>query len=163
MRASFLAERKQERERARECRGLLRVSRACCGAIHIHVDRVRCETVRGVGAGVSSRRGEPAARRADARGTMVAAAGPTGILAGRPSLPAVSAAAAGCPQHKRPGPEPYISKHQQEQQRRHESDLYVRPSWTDAALALDQLEKVSTRSPLRGHRCHRSSSLHACI
>ncbi|KAF7395556.1 hypothetical protein HZH68_009606 [Vespula germanica] len=25
--------------------------------------------------------------------------------------------------------------------RRHESDLYVRPSWTDAAIALDQLEK----------------------
>ncbi|XP_018340625.1 PREDICTED: protein patched-like [Trachymyrmex septentrionalis] len=24
---------------------------------------------------------------------------------------------------------------------RHESDLYVRPSWTDAAIALDQLEK----------------------
>jgi len=29
---------------------------------------------------------------------------------------------------------------------RHESDLYVRPSWTDAAIALDQLEKVRTRT-----------------
>jgi len=34
---------------------------------------------------------------------------------------------------------------------RHESDLYVRPSWTDAAIALDQLEKVRTHLIIYRH------------
>jgi hypothetical protein len=32
---------------------------------------------------------------------------------------------------------------------RHESDLYVRPGWVDAAVALDQLEQVSDACGVR--------------
>ncbi|XP_076289551.1 protein patched isoform X3 [Lasioglossum baleicum] len=74
---------------------------------------------------------------------MVSASGPTGILAGRPS---------GSQCHQ--GPQStqnggtgkgYHEKHSkvsvEDAKLRHESDLYIRPSWTDAAIALDQLEK----------------------
>ncbi|CAB0031232.1 unnamed protein product [Trichogramma brassicae] len=33
------------------------------------------------------------------------------------------------------------------QRKRHQSDLYIRPSWTDAAIALDQLEKGKAEGP----------------
>jgi hypothetical protein len=68
---------------------------------------------------------------------MVSASGPisTGILAGRPS------GSQGPWQHG--GAECEKDAKAAESARiRHESDLYVRPSWTDAAIALDQLEKV---------------------
>jgi hypothetical protein len=66
---------------------------------------------------------------------MVAASGPTGILAGRPPVSA-SGAQEAKDARRQSGDR---VKH------RHETDLYVRPSWTDAALALDQLEKVRRR------------------
>ncbi|KAG7203232.1 hypothetical protein KM043_010333 [Ampulex compressa] len=74
---------------------------------------------------------------------MVSASGPTGILAGRPS-------GSQSFQSSQPSQNGGTSKVQADEdikaiaestKRRHASDLYVRPSWTDAAIALDQLEK----------------------
>ncbi|XP_076749448.1 protein patched isoform X4 [Xylocopa sonorina] len=72
---------------------------------------------------------------------MVSASGPTGILAGRPS-------GSHCPQGSQSSQNGSASKIRSENvktvenaKQRHESDLYIRPSWTDAAIALDQLEK----------------------
>ncbi|XP_012276019.1 protein patched isoform X2 [Orussus abietinus] len=67
---------------------------------------------------------------------MVAASGPAGILAGRPS--GSQAPAGSQPQNGAPLATP---PEKDDAGARHRSDLYVRPSWTDAALALDQLEK----------------------
>lgn len=66
---------------------------------------------------------------------MVSASGPisTGILAGRPS---------GSQGPRQSGGAEKDVKAAENAKSRHESDLYVRPSWTDAAIALDQLEKV---------------------
>ncbi|XP_025990235.1 protein patched [Solenopsis invicta] len=67
---------------------------------------------------------------------MVSVSGPisTGILAGRPS---------GSPGPRQNGDAAESEKERKAERDkiRHESDLYVRPSWTDAAIALDQLEK----------------------
>lgn len=75
---------------------------------------------------------------------MVSASGPTGILAGRPSgsqcLQGSQSSQNGCA--TRNHNEKNIETEENAKQR-HESDLYIRPSWTDAAIALDQLEKVS--------------------
>ena len=74
---------------------------------------------------------------------VAAASGPTGILAGRPSA---VCAAGGCHQEFADPEKPKQKKSKTRLtavKHRHETDLYVRPSWTDAALALDQLEKVS--------------------
>lgn len=68
---------------------------------------------------------------------MVSVSGPvsTGILAERPS---------GSQGPRQNGAEDEKDAKAAENAKiRHESDLYVRPSWTDAAIALDQLEKVS--------------------
>ncbi|XP_034192585.2 protein patched isoform X5 [Osmia lignaria lignaria] len=73
---------------------------------------------------------------------MVSASGPTGILAGRPS-------GSQCPQGSLSSQNGSASKIHNDKnakslenaKQRHESDLYIRPSWTDAAIALDQLEK----------------------
>lgn len=75
---------------------------------------------------------------------MVSASGPTGILAGRPS-------GSQCFQGSQSSQNGSVTKNHNEKniknadnaKQRHESDLYIRPSWTDAAIALDQLEKVS--------------------
>lgn len=68
---------------------------------------------------------------------MVSVSGPTstGILAGRLS---------GSPGSRQNGDAESEKDHKAAERTRirHESDLYVRPSWTDAAIALDQLEKV---------------------
>lgn len=77
---------------------------------------------------------------------MVAASGPTGILAERPS---------GSERLHTAGARDLVDQNDQEEcawpkeqkkidktRHRHETDLYVRPSWTDASIALDQLEKV---------------------
>ncbi|XP_016840300.1 patched isoform X1 [Nasonia vitripennis] len=79
---------------------------------------------------------------------MVAASGPTGILAGRPSASPTTE----CLEVNVASTSSSNKKHQQKQEtrtkkngngpkHRHETDLYIRPSWTDAALALDQIEK----------------------
>ncbi|PBC33005.1 Protein patched [Apis cerana cerana] len=73
---------------------------------------------------------------------MVSASGPTGILAGRPS-------GSQCFQGSQSSQNGSVTKNHNEKniknvdnaKQRHESDLYIRPSWTDAAIALDQLEK----------------------
>lgn len=65
---------------------------------------------------------------------MVAASGPTGILAGRPISTSQTQS-----QHNHWKDDHVVVE---KTKRRHESDLYIRPSWTDAAIALDQLEKV---------------------
>ncbi|XP_011634801.2 protein patched, partial [Pogonomyrmex barbatus] len=67
---------------------------------------------------------------------MVSASGPisTGILAGRPS-------GSQGPRQNGDAEGEKDSKAAESARIRHESDLYVRPSWTDAAIALDQLEK----------------------
>ncbi|XP_076637919.1 protein patched isoform X2 [Colletes latitarsis] len=73
---------------------------------------------------------------------MVSASGPTGILAGRPS-------GSQCHQSlsshngstSKVHSEKHVKPHVESAKERHESDLYIRPSWTDAAIALDQLEK----------------------
>ncbi|XP_032664388.1 protein patched isoform X2 [Odontomachus brunneus] len=67
---------------------------------------------------------------------MVSASGPisTGILAGRPSGSQGSRQNCGAECEK-------DAQAAKSAKSRHESDLYVRPSWTDAAIALDQLEK----------------------
>ncbi|KAK0164434.1 hypothetical protein PV328_003065 [Microctonus aethiopoides] len=64
---------------------------------------------------------------------MVAASGPTGILAGRPISTSQTQS-----QHNHWKDDHVVVE---KTKRRHESDLYIRPSWTDAAIALDQLEK----------------------
>lgn len=69
---------------------------------------------------------------------MVSVSGPisAGILAGRPcGLQSVRQQHGGADEC---GADVKIA----ENTIRHKSDLYVRPSWTDAAVALDQLEKV---------------------
>ncbi|XP_020282533.1 protein patched isoform X4 [Pseudomyrmex gracilis] len=68
---------------------------------------------------------------------MVSASGPisTGILAGRPS------GSQGPRQNDGEEYEKNARVVAENAKIRHESDLYVRPSWTDAAIALDQLEK----------------------
>ncbi|RLU17567.1 hypothetical protein DMN91_009803 [Ooceraea biroi] len=68
---------------------------------------------------------------------MVSASGPisTGILAGRPS------GSQGPRQHGSSAECEKDARATDSAKKRHESDLYVRPSWTDAAIALDQLEK----------------------
>lgn len=72
---------------------------------------------------------------------MVAASGPTGILAGRPSeSPSQTAALRGNASSRTNSSSVFDER--KDDAVRHESDLYVRPSWTDAAIALDQLEKV---------------------
>ncbi|XP_046629599.1 protein patched isoform X1 [Neodiprion virginianus] len=74
---------------------------------------------------------------------MVAPSGPTGILADHPS---------GSERLHGPAPSQTDRETDLDQpssnarytgstRHRHETDLYVRPSWTDAAIALDQLEK----------------------
>lgn len=70
---------------------------------------------------------------------MVSASGPisTGILAGRPSGSQSPRQNCGAECEK-------DAQAAKSAKSRHESDLYVRPSWTDAAIALDQLEKVSS-------------------
>ncbi|KYN08568.1 Protein patched [Cyphomyrmex costatus] len=72
---------------------------------------------------------------------MVSVSGPisTGILAGRLS---------GSPGSRQNGDAEGEKdlKAAERARIRHESDLYVRPSWTDAAIALDQLEKLDTAS-----------------
>lgn len=70
---------------------------------------------------------------------MVSVSGPisTGILAGRPS-------GSQGPRQNGDAEGEKDSKAAERARIRHESDLYVRPSWTDAAIALDQLEKVRT-------------------
>ena len=89
---------------------------------------------------------------------MVAASGPTGILAGRPNATLSeqdkNGTATSCNNNGKLSmacnnnykSEKDIGNNNQLAealaQRRHESDLYVRPSWTDAAIALHQLEKV---------------------
>ncbi|XP_071572097.1 protein patched [Temnothorax nylanderi] len=67
---------------------------------------------------------------------MVSVSGPisTGILAGRPS-------GSQGPRQNGDAEGEKDSKAAERARIRHESDLYVRPSWTDAAIALDQLEK----------------------
>ncbi|XP_015587157.1 protein patched isoform X2 [Cephus cinctus] len=67
---------------------------------------------------------------------MVAASGPSGILAGRPSGSQTQILQNGTSTSSCNGKAAMENTKQ-----RHESDLYVRPSWTDAAIALDQLEK----------------------
>lgn len=69
---------------------------------------------------------------------MVSVSGPvsTGILAERPSGSQGLRQNGGAEDEK-------DAKAAENARIRHESDLYVRPSWTDAAIALDQLEKVS--------------------
>ncbi|KAF7991588.1 hypothetical protein HCN44_008959 [Aphidius gifuensis] len=81
---------------------------------------------------------------------MVSASGPTGILAGRPSQNYHHRQ-----QQQEQQQQQYMENVNDEDERinnndkikneenrlRHESDLYIRPSWTDAAIALDQLEK----------------------
>lgn len=68
---------------------------------------------------------------------MVSVSGPisTGILAERPSGSQGPRQNGGAEDEK-------DAKAAENARIRHESDLYVRPSWTDAAIALDQLEKV---------------------
>lgn len=76
---------------------------------------------------------------------MVSVSGPisTGILAGRPS------GSQGPRQNGDAVTEGEKDSKAAERARvRHESDLYVRPSWTDAAIALDQLEKVREKLTL---------------
>lgn len=75
---------------------------------------------------------------------MVSASGPisTGILAGRPS------GSQGPRQNDGEEYEKNARAVAENAKIRHESDLYVRPSWTDAAIALDQLEKVRYFIPL---------------
>ncbi|XP_029676323.1 protein patched isoform X2 [Formica exsecta] len=67
---------------------------------------------------------------------MVSVSGPisTGILAERPSGSQGPRQNGGAEDEK-------DAKAAENARIRHESDLYVRPSWTDAAIALDQLEK----------------------
>ncbi|EZA47071.1 Protein patched [Ooceraea biroi] len=80
---------------------------------------------------------------------MVSASGPisTGILAGRPS------GSQGPRQHGSSAECEKDARATDSAKKRHESDLYVRPSWTDAAIALDQLEKVeSLRSSCGYHK-----------
>ncbi|XP_071877009.1 protein patched isoform X1 [Bombus fervidus] len=73
---------------------------------------------------------------------MVSASGPTGILAGRPSgsqcLQGSQSSQNGCATKNHSEKN---AKTVENAKQRHESDLYIRPSWTDAAIALDQLEK----------------------
>lgn len=66
---------------------------------------------------------------------MVAASDPTGILAGRPTgfLHTQSRQTHWTDQ----------TVGAETTNQRHESDLYVRPSFTDASIAFDQLEKAS--------------------
>ncbi|XP_012231499.1 protein patched [Linepithema humile] len=68
---------------------------------------------------------------------MVSASGPisTGILAGRPS------GSQGSRQNGDAECEKDAARAAESAKIRHASDLYIRPSWTDAAIALDQLEK----------------------
>ncbi|KAK1132580.1 hypothetical protein K0M31_013965 [Melipona bicolor] len=77
---------------------------------------------------------------------MVSASGPTGILAGRPSgsqcLQGSQTSQNGCA--TRNHNEKKNIETEENAKLRHESDLYIRPSWTDAAIALDQLEKCSS-------------------
>ncbi|XP_046825027.1 protein patched isoform X1 [Vespa crabro] len=100
---------------------------------------------------------------------MVSASGPTGILAGRPSVLQTSSSSSSSTNtattttttttatatttitttnlatplngnvHRCENN--FAKAIAESNKRRHESDLYVRPSWTDAAIALDQLEK----------------------
>lgn len=80
---------------------------------------------------------------------MVSASGPTGILAGRPSGSSqchqnLQSSQNGCT--SKVHNDKHIKIGIEDAKQRHESDLYIRPSWTDAAIALDQLEKVSCSS-----------------
>nr|XP_031831591.1 protein patched isoform X4 [Nomia melanderi] len=75
---------------------------------------------------------------------MVSASGPTGILAGRPSGSSqchqnLQSSQNGCT--SKVHNDKHIKIGIEDAKQRHESDLYIRPSWTDAAIALDQLEK----------------------
>lgn len=81
---------------------------------------------------------------------MVAASGPTGILAGRPSASPTTECQevndARSIANKKQQQQTKIKKNEDGTKHRHETDLYVRPSWTDATLALDQIEKVRLTS-----------------
>lgn len=82
---------------------------------------------------------------------MVAASGPTGILAGRPCASSQSAqqqpsrSVNNNNNHSNNNNNNNVRKSsnaEEEARQRHNSDLFVRTSWTDAAIALDQLNKV---------------------
>lgn len=81
---------------------------------------------------------------------MVSASGPipTGILAERPSGPQNGGAEYGSGDTAakatatRTTATAKARAAEERARNRHRSDLYVRPSWTDAAIALNQLEKV---------------------
>lgn len=94
---------------------------------------------------------------------MVAASGPTGILAGRPSeSPSQTAAPRGSSSPRNAANHGVFDERKDAAAAaRHESDLYVRPSWTDAAIALDQLEKVPSYCR-RAHASARALSLSLC-